>query len=202
MSTEHSNVIDLNQAQQKKPCLWSYVLCDPADNIVVRGEGHTRNACQRQAMLRVAEHPDELTILHAIVRSCPSEHGFWRFVATPPSLRPAAKQRPAPYRPSWSQIEALMLGCRTGSLAIRWVGVVTKTFKTVTSFACSASSPSIRCGAGISSMRTVPTRRAHSRRPPTRTSRRQSPNCRSGLATLASRLFRMRACLYCASNEA
>jgi hypothetical protein len=159
MSSEHSNVIYLNQAQLKKPCFWTYVLRDRENNIVIRGQGHTRNACQRQAMLQASEHSEKLCILEAIIRCSPKDLG-WRFVVTPPSCQRGARQWPRPFRPSEPQLHALILGLSHSSPVIRWVGAVRKACKTVTSFACLASPPSMRCGIGIFSMQTVLIRRS------------------------------------------
>jgi hypothetical protein len=119
-SEQASNVTYLTQAQLQKPSLWSYILRDPAGNVVILGQGHTRNACQRQAMLHASDHAEKLSILHAIVRCSPNDQG-WRFVVAPPSSQPQAKQRPKPFRPSKPQIEVLMLGL-AHKLSRYWMG--------------------------------------------------------------------------------
>jgi hypothetical protein len=98
------------EAQPGDPGLWSYILRDPKGKVFRRGHGFTRKACQRQGKLHASGHPEALSILSAIIRCNPHDHGFWRFVVSPPSSKPQGGQRSKAIRPSPPQIELLMLG--------------------------------------------------------------------------------------------
>jgi hypothetical protein len=91
------------------PALWSYVIRDPAGLIALCGHGHTRKACELQALLYADTQADELEIVRAIVRY-PRPVDGWEFVVCRPTGLSANGKLSRPFRPSITQIEVLMFG--------------------------------------------------------------------------------------------